>query len=90
MDGDAAVQRLESDGLAVKHERGPLRTTRRWQAAMARAAMHLYEAGDAGSDLRVPIARALIEIYGMCLGDDELADLVEAMLPIEARSLGLS
>jgi hypothetical protein len=90
MDRDAAFRRLEADGLAAKLERGLPRTTRRWQAAMARAAMHLYEAGDAGSDLRVPIAAALLEIYGKTLGDDELADLVEAMLPIEARSLGLS
>jgi hypothetical protein len=88
MDQSAALKRLEADGLAARHQ-SELKATRRWHAAMARAAMRLYEARDPGADLRVPIAAALLDIYGTAVGDDDLADLVEAMLPIEARSLGL-
>jgi hypothetical protein len=85
---DSARRRLETDGL-VKRERDELRTTRRWQGAMARAALRLYEAGDPGLDLRVPIVAALLEVYEATLADDEIVHLAEAMLPVEARSLGL-
>jgi hypothetical protein len=84
----APLQRVEQDGLAVR-EGGVLRTTRKWQRAMARAALHLYEGGDPGADLRVPIASALLELYGDRVEDEELAALVETMLPIELRALGL-
>jgi hypothetical protein len=57
---------------------------------MARAAVKLYEAGDPGEDLRVPIALALVEIYSERVDDEVVAELVEAMLPIEAASLGLA
>ena len=83
-----ALRRLENDGL-VEQADGALRTTRKWQGAMARAALQLMEAGDSGDDLRVPIVRALIEIYGTDTTDDELTTLTAAMLPIEARSLGM-
>lgn len=85
----APLERLEQDGLAVR-EGDDLRTTRKWQSAMARAALRLYEGGDPGEDLRVPIASALLEIYGARVEDEALAALVEAMLPIELRALGLS
>lgn len=77
---------LEHDGL-VHRVRDRYRTTRNFQSAMARAASRLYRAGDAGSDLRVPIASALLEIYGDRLSDDALAARTEAMLPIEAEEL---
>ena len=57
---------------------------------MARAALRLYHAGDPGHDLRVPIASALVEIYQTEVADEELAAMVEAMLPIEIASLGLN
>ena len=85
---ESALRRLEADGLATRTD-DELRTTRKWQGAMARAALRLYEAGDSGHDLRVPIAAAALEIYGERLDDEELASLVEAMLPIEQRALGL-
>jgi hypothetical protein len=85
---DAALRRLEADGLATR-DGECLRTTRKWQGAMARAALRLYEAGDPGQDLRVPIAAALLDIYGSTVEDEELASLVEAMLPVETASLGL-
>ena len=56
---------------------------------MARAAAKLYEQGDAGEDLRVPIAFAMVEIYSDVADDELVAELVEAMLPVEAASLGL-
>ncbi len=87
-DLEPSLRRLEADGLVVR-EREDLRTTRKWQGAMARAALRLYEAGDPGHDLRVPIAGALLEIYASALDDEEIAGLVEAMLPVEARALGL-
>lgn len=87
-DLDAALRRLEADGF-VTRESDELRTTRKWQGAMARAALRLYEAGDPGHDLRVPIASALLEVYASGLEDEEIAGLVEAMLPIEVGALGL-
>ena len=53
---------------------------------MARAAFRLYRSDAPWQDLRLPIASALLET---CEGltDDELAELVEAMLPIEQREL---
>jgi len=56
---------------------------------MARAALRLYSEGDPGHDLRVPIATARLEIYESSVPDEELAALVEAMVPIEGKSLGL-
>ena len=85
---ESALRRLQADGLAAR-DGGVLRTTRKWQSAMARAALRLYEAGDPGHDLRVPIVSALVEIYGVSLDDEELATLVHAILPVEAHALGL-
>lgn len=74
--------RLVADGL-LRREADVYRTTRRWQAAMARAAVRLYGQGNSGRDLRVPIAFALVQLYGADAPDDALAGYVEAMLPIE-------
>ena len=81
-----ALRRLELDGL-IQLENGELRTTRRWQGAMARAALQLYRAGEKSADLRLPIVCALVELYGSEETAEVLADLTEAMLPIEARAL---
>ena len=75
------------DGIVRFEPDGRPRTTRKWQSAMARAAFHLYGSGDDGSDLRLAIAHAAVEIYGDRKCDEELADIVEAMLPIEAAEL---
>jgi hypothetical protein len=79
------LARLESVGLVRTGPEGA-RTTSRWQAAMARAALRLYGREAPWQDLRLPIAAALIEVCGD-LTDVEVADLVEAMLPIEQREL---
>jgi hypothetical protein len=77
---------LEADGL-LRREGDRFRTTRRWQSAMARAAFRLVGAGIDGDDLRVPVAAALVEIYGIDASEEHIAELVEAMLPIEEREL---
>lgn len=85
---EAALARLEADGFIVQS--GQMwRTTRRWQQAMARAAMKLYEEGDPGDDLRVPIALAIVELYSGKVDDEVMVQFVESLLPIEAVSLGL-
>lgn len=76
---------LVSDGL-VRHDGERTRTTPRWQAAMARAALRLQAAGAPWNDLRLPIVAALLERYPDAT-DDDLAGLVEAMLPIEEAEL---
>jgi len=79
-----ALERLERDGLLFR-EGERLRTTRKWNAAMARAALRLSAEGSLSpaSDLRLPIAVALLEFYGTET-DDEVATLVDALAPIEA------
>jgi hypothetical protein len=57
---------------------------------MARAAVKLYADGDPGDDLRTPIALALVDLYGDAIDDDALAAFIEAILPIEATSLGIT
>lgn len=81
----SARARLEADGFVRSGPDGA-RTTSRWQAAMARAAVRLYRGDAPWQDLRLPIAAALLEAYAD-LADDELADLVETILPIEQREL---
>jgi hypothetical protein len=83
----SAMVRLETDGLITpigdSHH-----TTKRWQGAMARAAARLYDVRDPGQDLRVPVAHAMLEIFPGA-PDEELAALIEAMLPVELAALGL-
>jgi hypothetical protein len=83
-----ALARLAADGV-VERQEAAWKTSRRFQRAMARAAAALYEAGDPGDDLRVPIAVALLDVCGNQVHDEILAELVETMLPIELVSLGL-
>jgi hypothetical protein len=84
-----ALARLEADGW-IERQGATWRTSRRFQRAMARAAAALYDAGDPGDDLRVPIALALLDTYQSQLQDNDLAELVETMLPIELVSLGFT
>ena len=46
-----ALAKLEADGL-LRRDGAEYRSTRRWQSAMARAAFHLFGAGDTGNDLQ--------------------------------------
>jgi hypothetical protein len=78
--------RLLDEGLLTRAG-GEARTTRRWQAAMARAALRLQREGAPWQDLRLPIACALVELLGEC-SDEELVGCVELLLPIEQRELG--
>ena len=81
----APMERLVADGL-VRVEQGRARTTPRWQAAAARAALRLQGEGAPWRDLRLPVAVAMVERYPDLL-DDEIAGLVEAMLPVEEAEL---
>ena len=85
MTATGVLARLEADGLVRSGPDGA-RTTARWQAAMARAALRLYGSAAPWQDLRLPITVALLDTYDG-LSDVELAGLVEAMLPIEQREL---
>jgi hypothetical protein len=85
MADDSVLARLEADGLIRSGADGACATAR-WQAAMARAAVRLYRSDAPWLDLRLPIAMALLETYPE-LSDLELAERVEAMLPIEAHEL---
>jgi hypothetical protein len=83
---DELLTELASRGL-LRTVDGRPRTTARWQAAMSRAALRLMRLGDPGDDLRLPIAVALLDVYGAGLSEEGLARRVEALLPIEAREL---
>jgi len=79
------LQRLVADGL-LSLEVGRHRTTRRWQAAMARVAFRLLQQGADDDDLRLPVACALVEFYGD-LPNEEITRLIEVLTPIEAAEL---
>jgi hypothetical protein len=85
-DTSLALASLEKDGL-LRRERDRYRTTRKWQSAMIRAAGKLYAAGDPGEDMRVPIATALVDIYGDTLPEDDIVRYIEALLPVEDAEL---
>lgn len=84
--GGECLGKLELDGL-ISLETGTPRTTRRFQSAMARAAARLYGLAVEDDDLRFPLALAFMDLYGDALPDDQIAGLVDAMLPIEAAEL---
>jgi hypothetical protein len=79
-----AVAELEAAGLLESTTEGP-RTTRRWQAAMARAASRLYEVGAPWTDLRLPVVAALIELVPA--DDETLVRYTATMLTVESREL---
>ena len=79
------LEQLVRDALLETKPDGGYVTTKRWQAALMRATQHLLAEGEDGDDLRIPIVRALLELYGDSMSDADLARLVSAMLPIVAR-----
>jgi hypothetical protein len=80
------VERLVADGLLYRED-SRLRTTQRWQGAMARAAVHLRDSNWQTEDLREPIAYALIDIYGDTLDNATIVDAVAVLLPLELAEL---
>lgn len=83
---DEPLATLERDGL-IQPIDGRYRTTRRWKGAMMRAALVLFRRGGDDSDLRIPVAVAILELYPECDDENVLALLVETMATIEAREL---
>lgn len=84
MPDEVAVAELVSAGLLERAAEGP-RTTRRWQAAMARAAIRLHEAGAPWMDLRLPVVSALLELVDA--DDETLVRYTAVMLSVEAAEL---
>jgi hypothetical protein len=76
---------LLSDGL-IRRDGERTRTTPRWQAAMARAALKLQRDGAPWQDVRLPVVAALVERYPDAT-DEEIVALVEVMAPIEEAEL---
>jgi hypothetical protein len=85
-DAEAAVASLVAAELLVIKD-GRLRTTRRWQGAMARAARQLFDA-EAPFDPRMPIVCALLDIFGDTHPEQELIAEVRVLLQIEGEELG--
>jgi hypothetical protein len=82
---EEAIAQLTAAELVSLHE-GRLRTTRRWQGALARAAARLYAEGAPWKDLRLPIVETLVEV--LSVDDDTLVACVEVMLGVEVDELG--
>lgn len=82
------VAALEADGLVERDPRDGtgLRASRRFRAALARAAARLEREGAPWRGLRLPIAVALVELRAE-LPDLELARRVEVLLALEEASL---
>lgn len=76
---------LLSDGL-IRRDGERMRTTPRWQAAVARAALRLQRDRAPWRDLRLPIVAAIVELYPD-VSDDEIVGLVQAILPLEEAEL---
>jgi hypothetical protein len=81
---EGALAELAAAGLLELRDDGA-RTTRRWQAAMARAAVRLHESGAPWMDLRLPVVAALIEVLPS--DDETLVRRAAAMLTVEAAEL---
>ncbi len=85
MSGEGALERLVADGF-LRREGAGVAATARWHAALARAALAVQRIDAPWIDLRLPIAAALDAHYH-ALPEDELASLIEAMLPVAEREL---
>ncbi|OZG71087.1 hypothetical protein BTA51_22155 [Hahella sp. CCB-MM4] len=70
---------------------GGLKTTARWQAAVLRAVTELMgnpiTASEDSQDLRIAFAKALHGIYGDRVSEEEMTDMLLAMLQLETESL---
>lgn len=79
-------RQLVDDGILEPGDQG-WRTGRRWQGAMARASLALVRRGEPREDLRIPVAEALLQIYGAELTDAELFSMIQVILPVEQSLL---
>jgi hypothetical protein len=77
---EPALRRLAESGW-VERDGEAVRPTRRWRAAMMRAAARLVGT-DAPEDLRVPVAVAMIEAFP----DEDVTPLVIAMTWVIGRA----
>lgn len=86
MPGSEALVELHEHGL-IAPRGDTFRTTARWQAAMARAALRLVTDGtDDGRDLRVRVVLALLDFFHDA-SDAQLCVLADTLVPIELAAL---
>jgi|GEM_PF-6969742 len=79
-----AFSELARSGLVELSADGAI-ATRRWRAALSRAALAMIQQHGDTDDPRFPIALALYRIYGDRESDGKLADKVEVMLSLQER-----
>ena len=93
---EQALQELEYSNV-ISLENNKYQTTRRWQAAMARASFKILQDRENvdGSrslkeeDVRLPVIYALKDIFKNIIPNDRLVPMVASMVWIEAQVLGV-
>lgn len=80
LDEMAWLERLEADGFVRRQANGTL-LTKRWHAALARASLALYKAGDTMTDVRAPVARAILDAYPD-ESEESVVIAIRAVLPV--------
>ncbi|WP_020404992.1 hypothetical protein [Hahella ganghwensis] len=87
---DSILRQLKKEKL-IDDTGGGLKTTARWQAAVLRSVTELMAnpatASEENQDLRIAFAKALHSIYGDTISEDELTDMLLAMLNLETKNL---
>ena len=85
LDGMGWLERLEADGLLRRQPRGTV-LTKRWHSALARASLALYESGETLTDMRAPVAHALMDMYPD-EADESVVVAIGVILPIVIAEL---
>lgn len=67
----------------LEESAGRFRATGRWHAALGRAAKHFIERGEAREDLRLPVVKALLDIYRDSLDEPVLIAAVDIMVQFQ-------
>ncbi len=78
----SALTELENRQL-IELAGGHYRATSRWHAALARAAKHFADYEEPLEDIRLPISKALIDIFRDQLTEGDLLAAVEIMLELQ-------
>ena len=71
------------DAGLVEYQQGSLKTSRRWQATMARSALSLLKNSEKMEDERLAVVLSLREILAPMPDDNVLCDLVLLMQCVE-------
>lgn len=84
MNIEQCYQRLSHAGI-LHEKRGHWQTTPLWERALMKAEARVIEFNEAIDEPRVAVSYALVDILGPRVSEADLRDLVEVLLPIEAR-----